>query len=93
MSETVVQTLWHITSASYIDTDPELDVMAVTVTGLGREYAVCVSGHKHLNANEIISALRAAAAGMIVACGGDLSVVGCSTTDDAKFDTGNQRAS
>jgi hypothetical protein len=93
MSGPVVKTLWHVTGASYIDTDPEVDVIAVTVEGLGHEYAVCVSGHKKLSGDEIVYALRAAAAGLIRAAGGDLSAVGCETPEQSMFDTGDQRAS
>lgn len=96
MSNTVVQkALWHLMSAKWIDTDPDCDVMAVVVAGNRTEYAVCVSGPKNLKTNEIIDALRAAAAGLIQVTGGDVSVVGCESpgAQGDLFDTGTQRPS
>ena len=94
MSAPIVKSLWYMTGAQYLDVDPDCDVMAVTVTGHGHEYVVCVSGHKDLKVPEIINALRAAAGGLLRAAGGDMSVVGCeSADDDTTFDTGDQRAS
>lgn len=90
---TTSKSLWHVLGADYIDKDPEVDVMLVTVAGLGTEYAVCVSGHKKMNSSEMIQALRAAAAALIQASGGDMGDVGCSTPELSKFDTGNQRPS
>ena len=89
---TETMTLWHMLSADWIDKDPEVDVLAGTVTGNKKHYAVCVSGHKNMSSTEIIGALRAATAGLIHATGGDMSVVGCISPEDSKFDTGDQRA-
>jgi len=95
MSEPIVQTLWHMTGAKWVDENPDCDVMAVTVSGRGHDYAVCVSGFKGMKVNDIVNAMRAATAGLIHAAGGDMSVVGCSSPDDnaALFDTGDQRPS
>jgi hypothetical protein len=90
---TTTKSLWHVTGADYVSTDPEVDVMVVTVAGLGTEYAVCVSGHKNMDSNEMVSALRAAAAALILASGGDPADVGCGTPDTDRFDTGDQRPS
>ncbi len=95
MSAVKTSSLWHMTGATWIDKDPACDVMAVTVNGRGQDYVVCVSGFKGMKVNDIVNAMRAAAAGLIHAAGGDMSVVGCTSPDDnaALFDTGNQRPS
>lgn len=90
---TKTSTLWKIVSCDWVDKDPDLDVIAISVKGPGGLYAVVCSGHKGMKSDEFITAIRAAAAGLIVAGGGDLSVVGAATLEDSKFDTGNQRPS
>jgi hypothetical protein len=80
------------TSTVWIDDDPECSTIAVTVKSDGVEYAVVCSGPKGMRSNDFTNAMRIAVAGLIRAGGGDMSVVGCGTLDDAKFDTGSQRA-
>jgi hypothetical protein len=90
---TNVKSLWHLTGAKWIDNDPEVDVLAVTVAGNGTEYAICIAGNKGMNVNEIVAALRAGTAGLIHVAGGDMRIVGAESPDDAMFDTGDQRPS
>jgi hypothetical protein len=93
MTEPVkTSTVWHLLEAQWVDADPDCDVIAVTLQGNGSVYTVCCSGPKDMTSRDFISAMRIAVAGLIRAAGGDMSVVGCGTPDDAKFDTGNQRA-
>jgi hypothetical protein len=84
-------TIWHCVESRWVDTDPDCDCIALTMQANGRSFAVVVSGPKRMKSDEFIPALQAAAAAMIMACGGDPSVVGASNVDDT-FDTGNQRA-
>lgn len=90
---TVTKSLWHITGSTWIDTDPEMDVIALTVSGNGKDYAVSCAGPKGMKSNEFITAMRAAAAALIMVGGGDLTQVGAETAEDSTFDTGNQRPS
>jgi hypothetical protein len=89
---TITRTVYQLLDAYWVDTDPETSTIAVAIKGGGQTYVVTCVGHKNMTSVEFISALRVATAGLIRAAGGDMSVVGCGNLDDAKFDTGNQRA-
>jgi hypothetical protein len=89
----VTRTVWSVVGSDWIDTDPTCDVIAIQLRANGKEYAVVCSGPKGMDSNEFIPAVRAAAAAMIHAVGGDMSTVGAGTLDEAKFDTGTQRPS
>jgi hypothetical protein len=86
--------IWRVLSATFITEDPQVDVMALTVAGNGREYGVAISGHKGMQSTDFIPALRAACAGLLVAVGVDPGIVGAAEHDpeNAIFDTGSQRA-
>ena len=93
MSDVTTSEIWKIVTAGWIDKDPAVDVITVVVEGPGQQqYAIACSGPKGMKSNTFITAIRAAAAGLIKACDGDMSAVGASTLDHAKFDTGKQRA-
>ena len=51
---TVTKSLWHVTGSKWVDTDPEVDVIALTVSGHGKEYAVSCAGPKGMKSNEFI---------------------------------------
>lgn len=89
----ITKTMWRITGSVWVDTDPELDVIALTVSGRGKEFAVTCAGPKGMEADEFITAIRAAAAGMLLAVGGDMSQVGAESVEESAFDTGDQRPS
>jgi len=94
MTDTVTKSLWKPLDLRLIDTDPEVDVFAISIQGNGTIYAMTVAGPKGLGLREATDALRASCAFLILAGGGDMSVVGCSNpTEDPTFDTGNQRPS
>ena len=94
MSGTPVKTttLWHTLSAQWIDTDPACDCVALALQSAGKVYAVVCSGPKGMKSDEFIAAIRAAAATLINAAGGDMKDVGATFANDPTFDTGNQRA-
>ncbi len=95
-ADTPTQVVWRVLSAVWIDTDPQVDVIALSLQASGKMYCVTCAGPKDMSSNEFIPAVRAACAAMIAACGGDMSVVGVGTAETAeiaKFDTGDQRAS
>jgi hypothetical protein len=85
-------TVWRCLDAQWVDGDPTCSVIALTMQSNGKEYAVVCSGPKGMKSNEFISAIRAAAASLIAAAGGDLKDTGCSAANDSTFDTGDQRA-
>jgi hypothetical protein len=93
MSTVKMQVVWHLKDAYWIEEQPEMDTISVLLQAGGEEYAVACSGPKGMTSNQFISALRAATAGLIRATGGDMSVVGVGTLEDATFDTGAQRPS
>jgi hypothetical protein len=91
MTET--KSLWRVTGAEWIDEDPQIDVIAVTVASLnGDQYAVTCAGPKGMLPSQFIAAMRAAVAILILKVGGDLSLVGAETAGDL-FDTGDQKPS
>jgi hypothetical protein len=92
LAEVKTHTLWRALDAQWVDDDPSCSVIALTMQSNGKEYAVVCSGPKGMESNEFISAIRAAAASLIAAAGGDLKDTGCSAANDPKFDTGDQRA-
>jgi hypothetical protein len=89
---TTTMMIWHITGSEFIDADPEVDVVALSVSDGTRDYAVSVCGRKGMKSNEFINALRAAVAGLLIATGADPKAVGCESLEDPIFNTGNQRA-
>jgi hypothetical protein len=93
MSDVKTSTLWRCAEARWVDTDPSCDCLALTMLGAGTTFAVVISGPKGMTSNDFIPAVQAAAAALIITCGGDPSVVGASTSqNDPTFDTGSQRA-
>jgi hypothetical protein len=92
MSTIKTSTVWRCIDAQWVDTDPTCSVIALVLQSNGKEFCVVCSGPKGMKSNDFIPAVRAAAASMLAASGGDLSAVGASTLDEAKFDTGDQRA-
>jgi len=94
LNNIITKSLWRVLDTRLIETDPDVDVIAVTVEGDGKVYTAVVSGHKGMNSNEFITALRAATAGLLQAVGADMSVVGAQegNSEDKTFDTGTQRA-
>lgn len=85
-------TQWTVLDAKWVDTDSASDAITVSLQANGKHYAVACSGPKGMRSDEFISALRAGTAAIIRAAGGDMAAVGCGTIEDAKFDTGDQRA-
>jgi hypothetical protein len=83
--------VWRVLDAFWINDDPTYDVIAISLQASGREYVVACSGPKGMNSNDFIPAVRAAAASLIRAVGGDMSVVNACDIN-AVFDTGDQRA-
>ena len=93
MSEPVkTHTVWRCLEAQWVDDDPSCSVIALTMQMGGQEYAVVCSGPKGMRSPEFISAIRAAAAALLAAAGGDMKVVGGEPANDPMFDTGDQRA-
>lgn len=86
------RTVWRTLDVRWVDGDPVTDVIVLALQANGKEYIVTCAGPKDMKSDEFISALRIAAALLIRAGGGSMSVVGCGTLEDAKFDTGDQRA-
>jgi hypothetical protein len=92
MSTPITRTAWAVLDAKWVDTDPECDVIAVELQANGKNYSVACSGPKNMKSNEFISAMYAAAAGLIRASGNDLSSLKVVDDSTAQFDTGDQRA-
>jgi hypothetical protein len=92
MTAPVTSTLWQLLDAFWIETDPDVDVIAVAVKGGGQQYVVTCAGPKGMKSNEFVPAMRAAVAGLIRAAGGDMTAVGARPAEDPTFDTGDQRA-
>jgi len=92
MAEVKTHTLWRALDAQWVDSDPTCDVIALTMQSNGKEYAVVCSGPKGMRSPEFTSAIRAAAATLLAAAGGDMADVGASAANDPTFDTGDQRA-
>ena len=92
MSDVPVMTrqLWHVTDAQWVDTDPEVDVIAVALQCNGKNYVVACSGPKAMQSDEFIPAIRAAAAALLRENGGDITVI--NRDAGSTFDTGDQRA-
>jgi hypothetical protein len=88
-----VRTIWRQLAVNWVDDDPYTDVIVLVLQANGKEYIVTCAGPKDMKSDEFISAIRIAAGLLIRAGGGDMSVVGCGTPDDATFDTGDQRTS
>jgi hypothetical protein len=87
----VTRTLWQVLDAEWIDTDPTFDTLAMNLRANGKDFAVAVSGPKGMTSVDFIPAVRAAAAAMLNAVGGDVKDVGAEVID--QFYTGDQRAS
>jgi hypothetical protein len=90
MSADRVRTEWHIVDAQWVDEDPDVSVIAVTVRSNGKEYVVVCSGPKGMKSDEFVPAITAASHALSAASGNTASVV---DPKDDMFDTGNQRAS
>jgi hypothetical protein len=75
--------LWRIADCSWIDKDPEVDVIAVGVVNgrTGESYGVTCAGPKGMKSDQFVTAIRAALAGLIRASGGDMSEVGARPLD------------
>lgn len=82
--------IWRVLDAQWIDTDPDVSVIAVTLQASGKEYVVVCSGPKGMLSDEFTSAVQAAATTLIRANGGNISVA---DPQMDMFDTGDQRAS
>jgi hypothetical protein len=68
------------------------DAITLAFKSDGHLYAVTVAARANVMASELVNALRAAAAQLINAAGGDMSSVGAQTLGEAAMDTGDQRA-
>jgi hypothetical protein len=86
------RTAWAVLGAKWVDTDPECDVIAVELQANGKNYAVVCSGPKNMKSTEFISAMYAAAAGLVRASGNELGSLKVVDDKNAQFDTGDQRA-
>lgn len=92
MSDVTTHTQWELLSCDGGDTDPEFDTISFQLTAHGKPFAVAVSAPKKTSASDYAGALNAALAFYIRAGGGDMSKVGAFSAEDAKMDTGDQRA-
>jgi hypothetical protein len=90
MSAAQTSTLWRVTGSDWIDDEPDVSTIALSLRANNEDYAVACTGPKGMKSDQFISALRAAAAALIGASGGDLSTVGAAQL--GLFDTGDQRA-
>jgi hypothetical protein len=90
MSDVPTATLWRVTGAKWLDTDEEFDSISLLIRSNGEDYAVACTGPKGMKSDQFISAIRAAAAALIQANGGDITTVGAAHPD--LFDTGDQHA-
>jgi hypothetical protein len=90
MSTTQTNTLWRVTGSDWMDDEPDVSTIALSLRANNADYAVACTGPKGMKSDQFISALRAAAAALTGASGGDLSTVGASQL--GLFDTGDQRA-
>ena len=90
MSAVKTATLWSVTGADWIDNEKDVDSITVSLRANNEDYAVACTGPKGMMSDQFISALRAAAAALVVANGGDASIVGAEQID--LFNTGDQRA-
>ena len=84
------RTEWRIVDAQWIDEDPDVSVIAVTVQSNGKEYAVVCSGPKGMKSDEFVPAITAAGHVLNISSGTAVSVA---DPQGDLFDTGNQRAS
>ncbi len=83
--------LWQVLDASWIDTDPDVSVIAVVLRASGKEYVVVCSGPKGMKSDEFVPAVIAAGSALNKSSGGGISVA--DPAADNTFDTGDQRAS
>jgi hypothetical protein len=88
------KTVWQCTgSEAHRDAALGLDTIILSFRSEGNTYTVSVSGRAETKAHELVGALRAAAATLINAAGGDMRELGAQTLEEAAMDTGDQRAS
>jgi hypothetical protein len=81
--------LWRTLDVNWIDTDPAVSVIAVTMQAKGKEYVVVCSGPKGMKSDEFVPAIIATGQSLNAASGGGISV---GDPEADKFDTGTQRA-
>lgn len=90
MSGVKTSTLWGVTGADWLDTEEDVDSITLSLRSNGEDHAVACTGPKGMKSDQFISAIRAAAAALIQANGGDITTVGAAQL--GLFDTGDQRA-
>jgi hypothetical protein len=91
MSTAQTSTLWRVTGSDWMDDEPDVSTIVLSLRANNADYAVACTGPKGMKSDQFISALRAAAAAALIgASGGDLSTVGAAQL--GLFDTGDQRA-
>lgn len=90
--DTPIHTQWQLLGCDGSDADPAFDTISFQLAAHGKTFAVEVSAPKQTPATEYAGALNAALAFYMRAGGGDMSKVGAYEPDDAKMDTGDQRA-
>jgi hypothetical protein len=90
MSDVKTSTLWRVTGADWLDAEPDVDTITISLRANSEDFAVACTGPKGMKSDKFIAALRAAAAALIRANGGDISAVGAEELD--LFNTGSQRA-
>jgi hypothetical protein len=90
MSTAQTSTIWRVTGYDWMDDEPDVSTIVLSLRTNNEDYAVACTGLKGMKSDQFISALRAAAAALIGASGGDISTVGAAQL--GLFDTGDQRA-
>jgi hypothetical protein len=86
---TTERVLWHMLDAQFIDTDPEVSVIAVVMESKGQKYAVVCTGAKGMMPDEFVPAIMAAGQTLNAVSGDIVSIADPSQAD--MFDTGSQR--
>jgi hypothetical protein len=78
--------LWRIADCSWLDKEPEVDTILVTVVNgrTGEPYGVTCTGPKGMKSDQFVTAIRAALAGLMLASGGDMSEIGARPLDVAE---------
>jgi hypothetical protein len=87
---TTTRILWRMLDAQWVDTEPDVSMIALTMQANGKEYIVVCSGPKGMKSDEFIPAIVAAGTTLNTASGDSVRVGGPETD---RFDTGDQRAS
>jgi hypothetical protein len=86
----VTRTSYHLVHMAGVR-DEDMDLITIVVRAEAKEYAVVISGPSGMSSTDVSGALRGATAHYISAAGGDASVVGAQSPDEALMDTGTQR--